>query len=82
MSTHHLDPIRFNEKISCSPADDLFLRRNFNLCDAIDLNKLRVVLDELVQNAGMHPGIAAIFFAQADALRQHLRAENCRLHGF
>lgn len=54
---------------------------NFKLCNAIDLTKMGIVLDELVK-AGMHPNLATLYKAQADSLLQLMRSENNRIHGF
>ncbi|BDD79866.1 hypothetical protein [Burkholderia phage FLC9] len=53
---------------------------NFDLCTAIDLTKMSIVLDDLVA-AGMHPNLAHLYKIQADALLQQLRSENNRIHG-
>lgn len=57
------------------------VRINFKLCNAIDLTTMSIVLDELVA-AGMHPNLARLYKAQADALLQQLRSENNRIHDF
>lgn len=54
---------------------------NYDLCTALDLTKLSIVLDKMVE-AGMHPNQAVLYKAQADALLQLMRSENNRIHNF
>jgi hypothetical protein len=53
---------------------------NYDLCTALDLTKMGIVLDKMVK-AGMHPNLAKLYKVQADALLQQLRSENNRIHG-
>ena len=64
------------------PNDDRHRQINYDLCrKGINMLALYATLDSMVE-AGMHPGMAQLFRDQADALLQHMRAENNRIHGF
>jgi hypothetical protein len=52
---------------------------NFELCRAIDLTKLGIVLDTMEQ-AGMHPNFVRTYRQAAEALLDLLRSENNRIH--
>jgi hypothetical protein len=73
-------PVNFTNRVHLQgdPLDDAHRTRNFDLCRAVDLTSLGVVLDNLVK-AGMPKGQAELFKAQADALLQLMRTENNRL---
>jgi hypothetical protein len=75
-----LSPVYFTDRPTRSgdPTDDAFLQRNFDLCRAINLNALHVVLDDMVE-AGMPAEHRALFYASAQALLQLVRTENNRL---
>jgi hypothetical protein len=77
-----LHDTRFNEEPRPwkPAAQDQHRKINFDLCTAIDLTKVSIVLDKLVE-AGMHPNLAKLYKVQADALLQQLRSENNRIHG-
>lgn len=72
--------VRFSGRVHLQgdPLDDAHLKRNFDLCRAVDLTKLSIVLGDLVA-AGMPQGQAECFKAGADALLQLMRTENNRL---
>lgn len=54
------------------------LKRNYDVCRALDMLKLGIVLDDMVK-AGMPKEQAACFKEAAHALLQLLRTENNRL---
>jgi hypothetical protein len=60
------------------PIDDALLRRNYDLCRAVNLNALGSVLDSMVQ-AGLSTEQAECFKTSAYALLQLMRSENNRL---
>jgi hypothetical protein len=79
-----LHDTRFNPERVCnvsSPVGLQYRKINFDLCTALDLTKLSIVLDKLVE-AGMHPNQAKLYKTQADALLQLMCSENNRIHGF
>ena len=57
----------------------LHRRHNYDLCRAVDITKLGVVLDEMVSKRGLSPELASVYLAQADSLLAALRSENNRL---
>jgi hypothetical protein len=75
-----LTPAYFNDAHDFygQPASDEHRRRNFDLCRAVNLTSLGVVLADMV-DAGMPPQQQACFYAAADALLQLMRTENNRL---
>lgn len=56
-----------------------YLRRNMALCRAVDLTKLSIALDDLIE-AGLPAHQAECFRANAEALLQLMRTENNRLY--
>lgn len=60
------------------PEDDAYARRNYDICQAVNLLKVGIVLDALVA-AGMPKEQADCFDASARALLQLMRTENNRL---
>jgi len=65
-------PLRHGDSV-----DDAVAKRNFDLCRAVNVNALGVVLDGLVE-AGMPKEQAECFRGQAYALLQLMRTENNR----
>lgn len=59
-------------------SDRAYSERNYELCHAVDLIKLSIVLDKLVV-AGMPKEQAACFRASGEALLQLMRTENNRI---
>lgn len=56
---------------------DAHRKRNFDLCDGINMIKLSIVIDKMVED-GLHPRLAEIYNLQAGALLAALRSENNR----
>ena len=52
-------------------------RRNFDLCNGLDMIKLSIVIDQMVED-GLHPRVAELYKTQAGALLAQLRSENNR----
>ena len=52
-------------------------KRNYDICTALDMIKLSIVLDEMVED-GMHPQLARIYKMQGSSLLAALRSENNR----
>ena len=70
---------RFNEDL-CGTDDEAgraHRQRNYELCDALDMIKLSVALDDMVED-GLHPQLAKIYKMQGAALLAALRSENNR----
>ena len=57
---------------------DAYRKYNYDLCKAINLTKLGVILDKMVKSGKMNEDLAVIYKAQADALLAALRSENNR----
>lgn len=79
----YIHDVRFTDKISCQgkPADDTHRKINFELCRALDMTKMGIVLDAMVE-AGVNKQLAEIYRANASTLLALLRTENNRIHGF
>lgn len=52
---------------------------NYDLCTAINLTKLGIVIDDMVA-AGMNPQLAELYKTNAMSLLQLMRSENNRIH--
>ena len=74
-------PSPFSPESSGHPVDDQHRRYNFDICRAIDMTKLGIVLDKMVEDGWMDSGMAKIYETQASALLAAIRAENNRCHG-
>lgn len=74
----------FNPERICNVSSEdggRYRKINYDLCTAVDLTKLSIVLDKMVE-AGMHPNQAVLYKTQASALLQLMRSENNRIHDF
>lgn len=81
VSTRFVPAHRFTEKIQSVPTDDVFAQITYDVCKAININGLSVVLDKLVEE-GLPREIADMFEMQASILRAQILTENNRAHGF
>ena len=76
---------RFNpERICCmgKTQDDLWKRRNFDLCRAINMTNLHCVIGEMVASGDLDRNLADLYLAQAGSLLALMRTENNRGMGF
>lgn len=73
MWTPAFQPVRTTEG-----RDDWHRKNNYDLCTAIDLTKLGIVLERMVTSRQMSERLALIFHAQAESLLAALRSENNR----
>jgi hypothetical protein len=62
------------------PIDSQFLHFNYELCTALNMLKIGIVLDKMVDAGWMEPNMRRIFEAQADGLLGSLRAYNGMAH--
>lgn len=60
--------------------DDRYRKYNFDICRAIDLTSLSIVLDCMVADGWCDKTMAGIYRKQAEALLAALRSENGRCH--
>jgi hypothetical protein len=60
------------------PDGELHAERNFQLCRAIDMTSLSVVLDDMVKTGHLSPRLADAFKAQAGGLLAVMCSENNR----
>lgn len=56
-------------------------RFNYQICTALDMTKLGIVLESMVAAGRMHPTVAKTFKVQASALLAAIRTENSRAFG-
>ena len=77
-------PARFNddENFRTIPLHgvDPYRQINYDLCTALDLTKMGIVLDKMVA-VGMNPQLRELYEAQTGSLLALLRSENNRLFG-
>lgn len=59
--------------------NDLFRARNYKLCTAIDMIKLGIVLQEMVDSGDLDERLANAYREQASGLLQVMRIENNRV---
>lgn len=75
-----IEPPYFTEKIVChgDPIDDAYAQRNFKICRAVDLLKVGIVLDDMIE-AGLPRNQARAFKQAAESLLALMQTENNRL---
>lgn len=73
-----IQPCYFKNGDDFPHLDDAARRRNFDLCQAVNLTRLGIVLDALIA-AGMPAEQAKCFKASADSLLALMRTENHRI---
>ena len=69
------DPLNLGD-----PVDVRFRQYNFDICTAIDLTKLHIVLDKMVVDGWCDKQMALIYRKQAESLLAAIRSENARCH--
>lgn len=62
--------------------DELHMKRNFELCRAINLTSLHCVVKSMVNSGDLDANVAELYLAQAGSLLALLRTENNRGLGF
>ena len=62
------------------PDDDQHRHNCYELCQGINLTRLGVILEEMVNKDKLHPQLANIFKTQASALLASMLSENNRIH--
>lgn len=72
--------VHFTDRVVClgKPLDDAYRKRNYDLCQGVNLTKLSCALNDMVE-AGLPKEQAECFKASASALLQLMRTENNRL---
>jgi hypothetical protein len=58
--------------------DDHYKRFNFDLCRALDMTKLGIVLDQMVETGAIDKRMAELFHLQAGSLLALMLSENNR----
>ncbi len=79
------EPIRSNpERVPCmgTPEDDLHKKRHFDICRAVNMTNLSVVLGEMVESGHLDKRMASHFKDQVGVTLALILTENNRIHGF
>lgn len=75
-------PVHYTDKIPCSPTDDQHRRNQYDVCQGINMTKLSVALNKLVEQGTIKRELADLYKSQAGALLAVILSENNRVHGF
>lgn len=62
------------------PEDDAFRQRHFDICRALNMTSMSIVLEEMVKQ-GLHPDLKNIYMIQCEALLKAIVSENNRISG-
>lgn len=77
----YIPSTRFNDRVpGLEEGDTQHRQHNYELCQAIDLTKLGIILEKMVNDGKLHPQMATIYKIQGNALLAALLSENNRLH--
>lgn len=61
--------------------NDLYRQYNYDLCTAVDLTKLSIILEKMVSSGHMNKQMAVLYKEQGAVLLNLLRSENNRAFG-
>lgn len=75
-------PVHYTDKIPCSPTDDQHRRNQYDVCQGLNMTRLNIALDKLVEQGTIPRALANLYSAQAGTLLAVILSENNRVHGF
>jgi hypothetical protein len=81
LSSPFIEPAKFNDRIHGTKSGDTDYKRNtYALCQCVDLTKLSIILEKMVNEDKLNPQIANVFMTQARVLLASMLSENNRIH--
>lgn len=77
-----IPPVRYTDKIPCSPHDDVHRKNQYNICQGINITSLGCALNDMVEQGVLDRRLADIYKLQAQTLLAVILSENNRVYGF